>query len=220
MSSRCVIYYGRNEKGTAVQGGALLSPAESSRAPGVLLRRGGEESVCRVADARGVFLRRESDRMVRDVQRLEETTKCTVKENESTVLFVGCGYGLCPRRICCGGRGAAGRIALGEVQPGEAIKKTVVVSKDRDQERSTFRLRRLFTDRGRLLFTFTFISHSTGMWSNQWRRAPSEYVQVQIPTLRIWARINDIFTATYSLGSDPRRQKQPIAFRVCRRHQR
>ena len=46
-----VIYYGRSEKEAAVQGGAVLSSGEPDRASGVLLRRGGEEPLCRVADA-------------------------------------------------------------------------------------------------------------------------------------------------------------------------
>ena len=46
-----MIYYGRSEKEAAVQGGAVLSSGESDRASGVLLRRGGEEPLCRVADA-------------------------------------------------------------------------------------------------------------------------------------------------------------------------
>ena len=44
-----VIYYGRSEKGAAVQGGAVLSSGEPDRASGVLLRRGGEEPLCRGA---------------------------------------------------------------------------------------------------------------------------------------------------------------------------
>ena len=46
-----VIYYGRNEKEAAVQGGAVLSSGEPDRASGVLPRREGEEPLCRVADA-------------------------------------------------------------------------------------------------------------------------------------------------------------------------
>ena len=46
-----MIYYGLSEKEAAIQGGVVLSSGEPDRASGVLLRRGGEEPLCRVADA-------------------------------------------------------------------------------------------------------------------------------------------------------------------------